>query len=183
MDIIEAHWLQQAQHCCSPNYDDRPDCQIDTIVIHNISLPPGEFGGHYINDLFTNSLEIEAHDYFREICDLKVSAHLLIDRQGVVTQFVGFDKRAWHAGVSEYQGRKRFNDFSIGIELEGTDWLPYDARQYTRLAEVVLALQHHYPEIQSRNLIGHSTISPGRKTDPGPAFDWWRFRGLLAAFA
>ena len=145
-------------------------------------MPPGEFGGSYINDLFTNSLDAGVHDYFREICHLKVSSHLLIDRQGVVTQYVSFDKRAWHAGASEFQGRMRFNDFSIGIELEGTDWLPYNACQYTRLAELILTLKKNYPQIKSSNLVGHSTISPGRKTDPGPAFDWWRLRGLLTAF-
>ena len=176
---IEAHWLGDVGIFRSENYDERPDCPIDTIVIHNISLPPGQFGGKYIDDLFTNCLDPQVHEFFVDICDLKVSSHLLIDRQGAVTQYVGFDKRAWHAGVSSYKGRERFNDFSIGIELEGTDWLAYDARQYDRLAEITLALQARYPLITTDNIVGHSTIAPGRKTDPGPAFDWRRFLGLL----
>jgi len=183
MYAIENHWFVQARHCSSPNYDERPDCAIDTIVIHNISLPPGEFGKPYIEQLFTNCLNPQVHEYFVAIHELKVSAHLLIDRNGLITQFVGFDKRAWHAGVSSYQGRERFNDFSIGIELEGTDWQPYDASQYETLARVILALQGTYPDIRRDNLVGHSTISTGRKTDPGPSFEWSRLTGLLTAFA
>lgn len=183
MQLIDAHWLAEAKYCCSPNFDERPDCCIDSIVIHNISLPPGQFGGNYIDALFTNCLDPQVHEYFVDICDLKVSSHLLIDRQGDVTQYVGFDKRAWHAGVSSYNGRACFNDFSIGIELEGTDWLPYDVRQYFKLAEITLVLQQYYPEIETGNIVGHSTISPGRKTDPGPAFDWRRLHGLLESIA
>ncbi len=182
MSPVVGHWLTDARSCCSPNYDERPSCQIDTIVLHNISLPPGQYGSRYIDLLFTNGLNPADHEYFATISDLRVSSHLLIDRQGEVTQYVGFDKRAWHAGKSSYLGRERFNDFSIGIELEGTDWQPYEATQYEVLAHVILVLQATYPAILTENLVGHSTISPGRKTDPGPAFDWGRLRGLLMAF-
>ena len=179
MWVIENHWLQNARHCRSPNCDARPSCSIDTIVIHNISLPPGRFGGPYIDQLFTNSLDRGAHEYFQQICHLQVSAHVLISRDGSITQYVGFDQRAWHAGKSAYQGRERFNDFSIGIELEGTDCEPYDARQYNSLAQLIRLLQSEYPAIEDNNLVGHSTISPERKTDPGPAFDWSHLRHLL----
>lgn len=180
MDIFE-HRLHGAQQCHSPNFDERPDCIIDTVVIHNISLPPGEYGGCYINDLFTNTLNPSAHAYFAEICDLRVSAHLLIDRFGSVTQFVPFDKRAWHAGQSSFNGRERFNDFSIGIELEGTDHVPYEAGQYVRLAQLVVLLMKYYPAITRHNIVGHSTIAPMRKTDPGPAFEWPRLCAMIAA--
>jgi AmpD protein len=179
MSSIENHWLSSARQCPCPNFDERPGCRVDTIVLHNISLPPGQFGGPFIEHLFCNCLDPEKHEYFQQICQLKVSAHLLIDRNGDTTQFVAFDKRAWHAGVSAYRGRERFNDFSIGIELEGTDWLPYDLRQYETLARVILALQHTYADINTDNIVGHSTIAPGRKTDPGPAFEWSRLTGLL----
>lgn len=179
---VKNHWLTNATHCQSPNWDDRPSVEVDTIVIHNISLPPGQFGGAYIDQLFTNRLDPDQHEYFAQICHLQVSAHVLVDRRGQLTQYVGFDKRAWHAGQSCYQGRERFNDFSIGIELEGTDWQPYDARQYETLAHLVMVLQHCFPAITDGNLVGHSTIAPQRKTDPGPAFDWNRLYGLLAAF-
>lgn len=182
MYAIENNWLTAARHCPSPNCDDRPDCDIDTIVVHNISLPPGEFGGPFIDQLFTNCLDPAAHEYFETIYTLEVSAHLLIDRAGMVTQFVGFDKRAWHAGVSSYQGRQFFNDFSIGIEVEGTDWQPYEAEQYATLASVILALQSAYPKISLSKIVGHSTISPNRKTDPGPSFEWKRLTGLLNVF-
>lgn len=181
LSTINQHWLTGASHCLSPNFDERPECAIDTVVVHNISLPPGEFGGCHIDELFTNTLDPATHPYFVEICDLKVSAHLLVSRAAVVTQFVAFDKRAWHAGLSSFNGRERVNDFSIGIELEGTDDVPYEAAQYECLARLVLSLSSAYPEIVSGNLIGHSDISPGRKTDPGPAFDWPRLYGLLEA--
>lgn len=182
MCAIENHWLSGARRLCSPNCDERPRCEIDSVILHNISLPPGQFGGSFIDQLFCNSLDPERHEYFREICDLKVSAHLLINRSGEVTQYVPFDNRAWHAGLSRYRGRERFNDFSIGIELEGTDWQPYDSRQYEILARVILELLKTYPAICVDNILGHSTISPGRKTDPGPSFDWSRLYGLISAF-
>lgn len=179
VEIVE-HWLVGARHCCSPNFDDRPACVIDTLVVHNISLPPGEFGGRFIDALFTNCLDPAMHPYFERICELQVSAHLLVDRAGVVTQFVPFDKRAWHAGESSFEGRTRFNDFSIGIELEGTDHVPYQEIQYLRLAQLVVLLMQHYLAITPTNIVGHSTISPGRKTDPGPSFDWPHLRGLIS---
>lgn len=176
---IDQHWLSGVYHCPSPNFDERSECAIDTLVIHNISLPPGEFGGCHIDELFTNSLDPAGHPYFAEICDLEVSAHLLISRDAEVTQFVAFDKRAWHAGKSNLNGRERVNDFSIGIELEGTDDVPYEGPQYLCLAQLVLLLSNAYPNINRSGIIGHSEISPGRKTDPGPAFEWPRLYGLL----
>ena len=170
---IVNHLLVEAVHCHSPNQDERPvDISIDSIVIHNISLPPGEFGGPHISQLFCNRLDSTDHPFFDEICHLQVSAHVLIDRTGICTQYVGFDKRAWHAGQSCYQGRQRYNDFSIGVELEGTDHIEYEPVQYERLASLTAALMQQYPAICTENIVGHETISPGRKTDPGPAFDW-----------
>ncbi len=180
MEIAE-HWLTGCKHCPSPNYDGRVAAVIDSVVVHNISLPPGEFGGRHIEALFSNVLDPALHPYFAEIHHLRVSAHLLIDRQGSCCQFVGFDKRAWHAGRSSYQGREEFNDFSIGIELEGSDHVPYTAEQYLRLAEVITLLKRHYQAIVDENIVGHDQIAPLRKTDPGPAFDWLRLRGLLIA--
>jgi len=179
MKIVN-HWLLQADQCRSPNQDERPSgTVIDSIVIHNISLPPGEFGSAHVSALFCNRLDTTAHPYFKEIGHLQVSAHVLIDRNGVCTQYVGFDQRAWHAGQSSYQGRQRFNDFSIGIELEGTDDVPFETLQYTRLIEVTRALMNQYPAITIGNIVGHETISPDRKTDPGPAFDWQRYTGSI----
>lgn len=177
---IEAHRLAGAEQCLSPNCNDRPDGEISLLVIHNISLPPGQFGGPHIRELFTNCLDPDAHPYFHDIAGLEVSAHLLIDRQGRVTQFVPFDKRAWHAGRSCYQGRENCNDFAIGIELEGTDTEPYTDRQYEVLARVTQALLLAYPGMTEQRICGHSDIAPGRKTDPGEAFDWCRFRAALA---
>jgi len=172
--------LQEARQVPSPNCDDRPaDSGIDLIVIHGISLPPGEYGGPWIDALFTNTLDPDVHPYFAEIHQLKVSSHLLIRRDGEVVQYVPFHRRAWHAGVSQYKGRERCNDFSIGIELEGTDEELYDSRQYQRLAEVITALQQTYPKLSSQRLAGHSDIAPGRKTDPGPAFSWSQLYALL----
>ena len=166
----------------SPHYDERPDPDdIGLVVIHNISLPPGQFGGRWIDDLFCGRLDPDAHPYFRDIAHLRVSSHLLIARDGAVTQYVPFDRRAWHAGVSNWQGRERCNDFSIGIELEGTDDLPFDDAQYARLVQVLPALFARYPRLGSRKLTGHSDIAPGRKTDPGPYFDWSRLHAMLAA--
>lgn len=172
--------LDCARQIPSPNQDDRPaGVVIDLVVIHNISLPPREFGGPWIDALFCNCLNPAAHEYFRDISQLRVSAHLLIARDGRVTQYVPFQRRAWHAGESCFQGRDRCNDFSIGIELEGDDVTPYEDVQYKVLADAVVSLMRSYPEIGPDRIVGHSDIAPGRKTDPGPAFDWDRFRNLL----
>jgi len=149
------------------------------IVIHGISLPPGEFGGAWIDDLFLGRLDQAAHPYFAEIAHVRVSAHLLIRRDGSVTQYVPFHLRAWHAGVSSFDGRAGCNDFSIGIELEGTDDVPYAEAQYLNLARVIAALQQAYPSL--RAIAGHEDIAPGRKTDPGASFDWARLGVLLAS--
>jgi len=150
------------------------------IVIHCISLPPGEFGGDWIDRLFTNTLPPDAHPYFAGIHHLRVAAHALIRRDGSITQYVPFHQRAWHAGVSSYHGREVCNDFSIGIELEGTETVDYTGDQYTSLAELVAALLAHYPSLSRQAITGHSDIAPGRKTDPGPSFQWALFSRLLA---
>ncbi|MGZ5094780.1 MAG: 1,6-anhydro-N-acetylmuramyl-L-alanine amidase AmpD [Burkholderiales bacterium] len=161
----------------SPNCDERPaDCAIDLLVIHAISLPPGEFGGSAIEDLFLNRLDPSAHPYYRGIADLKVSAHFLVRRDGALVQFVSCVRRAWHAGASSWRGRARCNDFSVGIELEGSDDAPFEAAQYDSLATLAQSLTHAYPVAE---IVGHSDIAPGRKTDPGPHFDWKRFRASL----
>jgi AmpD protein len=167
----------------SPHFDGRPaNAVAELIVVHGISLPPGEFGGPWIDRLFTGNLPPDAHPYFREVAapGRRVSAHVLIRRDGRVIQYVPFGSRAWHAGQSEYRGRPSCNDFSIGIELEGTDAIPYTEAQYDQLSRVVRALLAAYPLLSSTHITGHSDIAPGRKTDPGPAFDWPRFRRLLA---
>jgi len=172
--------LNAARQVLSPNSDDRPaGVAIDLIVIHGISLPPGAFGGPWIDALFANTLDPAAHPYFAAVAGLRVSAHLLIRRDGEVVQYVPFHRRAWHAGASQYAGRSGCNDFSIGIELEGADHLPYDDRQYTPLAAVIRTLWQAYPTITPDRLAGHADIAPGRKTDPGPAFDWARLWRLL----
>ena len=174
-------WLDNAQQIPSPNHDDRPEGEeISLLVIHNISLPPGEFGGPWIDRFFTNRLPPDEHPFFAEIADVRVSSHLLIRRTGEVVQYVPFDKRAWHAGVSEFDGRERCNDFSIGIELEGADETPYTDEQYMQLVEVTRQLQKSYPTITLERITGHSDIAPGRKTDPGPAFDWERYRKSIS---
>lgn len=173
--------IAPARQLASPNFDARPPGTIiDVLVIHGISLPPGEFGTGAIEALFTNTLDFMAHPYFQEIRGLTVSSHLLIDREGELTQFVSFKDRAWHAGESFFRGRSRCNDFAIGIELEGTDTDPYADAQYAALAAVAGALAAAYPGISSRTIAGHADVSPGRKTDPGPAFEWQRlYHGLL----
>ncbi|MGB0732980.1 MAG: 1,6-anhydro-N-acetylmuramyl-L-alanine amidase AmpD [Pontibacterium sp.] len=172
---IHNGWLQTATKCPSPNFNQRPNpADISLLVVHNISLPPNEFGGGYIEQLFQNQLDPNAHPYFADICHLKVSAHALIKRDGSVVQFVSFDERAWHAGVSQYQGREDCNDFSIGIELEGADHIPYTDEQYVSLNQLHKALCAAYPSLNPAQITGHSDIAPGRKTDPGPAFDWQR---------
>jgi AmpD protein len=157
----------------SPNCDARPpDSTIDLIVVHGISLPPGQYGGPYITQLFANRLDPREHPYFAEIAGLKVSAHLLIRRDGAMIQYVPLDKRAWHAGRSEFQGRANCNDFSIGIELEGSDDVPFTDEQYAALGRLTMALREAYP---IRGIAGHNDVSPQRKTDPGPCFDWVRY--------
>lgn len=173
-------WLYPVREVPSPNCDNRPaGAPIDVLVIHAISLPPGEFGGHGIDRLFTNTLEPDEHPYYREIAGLRVSSHVLIDRAGRVTQYVSFRDRAWHAGASCFAGREACNDFSIGIELEGADDVPYSENQYSVLADMTRLLQYHYPDITDDHIVGHCDIAPGRKTDPGPAFDWTYYRCLL----
>ncbi|MEE4378426.1 MAG: 1,6-anhydro-N-acetylmuramyl-L-alanine amidase AmpD [Candidatus Competibacteraceae bacterium] len=172
--------LTEARQVPSPNCDDRPpNVAVDLLVIHGISLPPGEFGGPWIDALFTNTLDAAAHPYFQTISPLRVSTHLLIRRDGEIVQYVPFQRRAWHAGQSVFQGRERCNDFSIGIELEGTDTMPYTDQQYRQLAAVIQALQGVYPAIIRERITGHADIAPRRKTDPGPAFEWPRLWGLL----
>jgi AmpD protein len=173
-------WLAGARRCPSPNRDARPEsCPVNLLVIHNISLPPEEFGGQWIEDLFLNRLDPQAHPYFAEIADLAVSAHLLIRRDGEMVQFVPLSERAWHAGQSCFEGLERCNDYSIGIELEGSDQQAFTDAQYHRLIEVTREIMRCYPDITPERIAGHSDIAPGRKTDPGPRFDWERYRGAL----
>lgn len=177
---IEAHWLQGAVRIPSPNCGDRPaGVSIDLLVLHNISLPPGQYGGGHIQAFFQNQLDTQVHDYFAEISALQVSAHLLIERDGTLVQFVPFNRRAWHAGQSCFEGRSDCNDFSIGIELEGCDDEAYTDLQYLTLAAVSRSLLTAYPELTVERIVGHCDIAPGRKTDPGPSFDWERLRRLL----
>ncbi|MBN0987694.1 1,6-anhydro-N-acetylmuramyl-L-alanine amidase AmpD [Amphritea pacifica] len=177
---IREGWLSGAERCPSPNFNQRPDSmQPRLLVIHNISLPPKKFGGGYIRDFFLNRLDSRADPYFATISALQVSAHLLIERTGQMIQFVGFDQRAWHAGQSNYAGSDNCNDFSIGIELEGADHIPYTDVQYRQLARVTAALISYYPEMGTEHITGHSDIAPQRKTDPGPAFNRNYFYRLL----
>ena len=165
--------LSHIRYLSSPNFDARPmGTQINLLVIHGISLPAGKFGASYIEALFCNHLDCAAHHSFADLENVHVSSHLFIDRAGVLTQFVPFTQRAWHAGLSQFGEQMNCNDFSIGIELEGTDTIPYTALQYKTLAEVTQVLLAHYPQITRERIVGHSDIAPGRKTDPGPAFDW-----------
>jgi len=174
--------LRPAIQCPSPNQDERPGGALpELIIVHGISLPPGEFGGKQIESLFTNCLDWNAHPYFQGIEGMQVSAHLLIRRDGEVIQFVPFGRRAWHAGVSSFRGRTCCNDFSIGIELEGTDEMPYTDEQYRHLVAAVLAISNAYAEISPRHIAGHCDVAPGRKTDPGPAFDWLRLYDELGS--
>lgn len=167
--------LQQARQCPSPNHDERPaGCTPDLIVLHNISLPPYEFGTPAIDQLFTNQLDPNAHPYFATINHLRVASHLLIRRTGEIVQYVPFHKRAFHAGISTYRGRERCNDFSIGIELEGSDFVPFSDKQYQQLEQLLPALVATYPTLSLHHITGHEHIAPGRKTDPGPFFNWRR---------
>jgi len=172
-----AGWFAGARRLESPNADARPHgVAIDLVIVHNISLPPGRFGGDDVERLFTNTLDTTAHPFYATLRDLKVSAHFFMRRSGALLQFVSCERRAWHAGASSWDGRERCNDFSIGVELEGTDTRPYTARQYARLARLIALLGARYP-IDA--VAGHSDVAPGRKTDPGPAFDWRRLRSLV----
>ncbi|HSR61950.1 MAG TPA: 1,6-anhydro-N-acetylmuramyl-L-alanine amidase AmpD [Gammaproteobacteria bacterium] len=175
-----AEWLENVNRVVSPNCDARPDgAGIDLLVIHSISLPPGEYGGSYIDQLFTNTLSKEEHPYFAQVADLRVSSHLMINRRGRITQYVPFSSRAWHVGRSAFNGREECNDYSIGIELEGCDDTPYTREQYRVLAAVTRLLMSNWPAIKKDHIVGHCDIAPGRKTDPGPAFDWKAFFKLL----
>jgi N-acetyl-anhydromuramoyl-L-alanine amidase len=178
LEIAEG-WLQSARHLVSPHQNPRPDAEVSLLVIHGISLPPGEFGGPWIDDLFLGRLEAQAHPYFATLAGLQVSAHCLIHRDGELVQYVPFQARAWHAGISSYGGRGACNDFSIGIELEGTDDSGYTEAQYATLIAVTRALLLHYPALTPERIVGHSDIAPGRKTDPGASFDWGYYRQLL----
>ena len=172
--------IENVPFTASPNFDDRPASDdIDLLVIHSISLPPGEYGGPWIEKLFSNTLPADEHPYFKEIHQMKVSAHVLIRRDGTVQQFVPFHQRAWHAGASCYEKRETCNDYSIGIELEGTDDSEFEDIQYQQLAELINALDNSYDKINKNRLTGHSDIAAGRKSDPGSGFDWGRLRGLL----
>lgn len=177
---INNGWLEQQVHKPSDNCDERPEgMEVDLVVIHGISLPAGKFGEPYIEALFTNELDAGAHPDFGDLCDLKVSAHVLIDRKGKLIQFVPFHQRAWHAGDSCYGDRTQCNDFSIGIELEGCDDVPYESVQYQTLALLLKSLMTVYPAIKRDRIVGHCDIAPGRKTDPGPAFSWQQLYTLL----
>jgi N-acetyl-anhydromuramoyl-L-alanine amidase len=177
-------WFSRARQCRSPHQDERPQPEdISLLVIHGISLPPGQFGGPFIEQLFLGQLDHSAHPYFAGLMGLRVSSHFLIRRDGEVVQFVSARQRAWHAGVSQFAGRERCNDFSLGIELEGDDVTPYDAAQYTALTTLTLCIQLQWPAIRAERIVGHEHIAPGRKTDPGPSFDWLRYRAALAVAA
>lgn len=177
---VAEHRLVGARRCESPNQDERPPgSALELIVIHGISLPPGKYGTGLVDDLFCNRIDPADHPSLAELCDVRVSSHLLIDRAGQITQYVAFDRRAWHAGLSCWRGRERCNDFSIGIELEGTDLAPYEDAQYSSLTAVIRALWAAYPDLERDALVGHCHIAPERKTDPGPAFDWTRLEREL----
>jgi len=180
LQLLNNGWLANVRHCPSPNYNQRPaNTDIDLLVVHNISLPPGEFGGTYIEQLFSNTLDTTVHPYFALLKGLQVSAHALIRRDGEIVQFVPMQERAWHAGRSSFQGRVECNDFSIGIELEGTDDIPYEAIQYQQLAAMINVLRQTYPKLTNTHLLGHCDIAPKRKTDPGEVFDWEYLYHLL----
>lgn len=177
-DVWDGGWHRSAKHLASPNEGPRPEpaTLVDLIVVHSISLPPGEFGNGAVQQLFTNTLDWEAHPYYQSIRGLQVSAHFLIDRQGVLWQFVDCDRRAWHAGKSHYRGRSQCNDDSVGIELEGLEGFSFEPAQYTTLAALCQDLAHRYP---IRHIAGHEHIAPGRKQDPGAGFEWQRLQGAL----
>ena len=173
---IENHLIKNIKYIRSPNFNERSqNSSIKLIVIHAISLPPKEYGGDYVENFFLNKLKISDHEYFKEIKDLKVSSHLYIKRDGEITQFVPFDKRAWHAGESSFNGEFDCNDFSIGIELEGSDCDNFTDHQYQALIDVTKQLMNEYPDVKKNSIKGHSDIAPGRKTDPGDKFEWNRY--------
>lgn len=175
---MDSGWLKGLKRCATPNSDARPPgCAIRLIIVHAISLPPGEFGGGGVEALFSNTLDPEGHPYYRAIADLRVSAHFFIRRDGELIQFVSVEDRAWHAGKSSWHGQERCNDFSIGIELEGTDHVPFESAQYRSLVELVRRLQVEYPVDA---IAGHADVAPGRKTDPGPLFEWTVLARMLA---
>jgi len=177
---IKQGWIKSARQVISPNCDLRPDSTvINLLVIHCISLPPDKFDGTWVDAFFTNTLDPAIHPYFDEIKDLQVSAHLLIRRTGEIVQYVPFDKKAWHAGKSSFEGIDNCNDYSIGIELEGSENLPYEEIQYKILTDVTQKLLIDYPTLSPGRIVGHSDIAPGRKKDPGPHFDWNKYRSLL----
>jgi N-acetyl-anhydromuramoyl-L-alanine amidase len=172
--------LTNAECCLSPNFNERPEpLEINLLIVHGISLPAGEFEDRFIRDLFLNRLDCNAHHTFNDKVGLEVSSHLLILRNGSIVQFVPFDKRAWHAGLSEFQGRANCNDYSIGVELVGADDIKYTKEQYDSLSKVTQLLLNEYPKITLDRIVGHSDVAPGRKTDPGAAFDWCYFKNLL----
>jgi AmpD protein len=178
--IDSSGWHSEARVLPSDNFDARPvSCAPELIVVHNISLPPGCFATGAIEALFCNRLDCSTHPFYADLEGLRVSAHFLIDRRGALTQFVSCDDRAWHAGVSRFAGRSNCNDFSVGIELEGTDSEAYEPAQYERLARLIRELRSRYATLGPAAVVGHSDIAPGRKTDPGPAFSWQRLRALL----
>jgi len=177
---IRSGWLEQAQHLPSSHYSPRKlDEEINLLVLHNISLPAGDFSGHCISDLFLGQLDCASHPSFQDLAGVRVSAHCLIRRDGSIIQYVSFNDKAWHAGVSCFNNKENCNDFSIGIELEGTDDIPYTSEQYQQIIALTLCLQNQFPAIIMSNIVGHCDIAPLRKTDPGPAFDWPYFRQCL----
>lgn len=176
LKCIEQGWLTDCRRILSPHFDERLDVEdISLLVIHYISLPPEQFGGGYIDDFFQGKLDPKLHPYFEEIHSMRVSAHCLIDRCGIITQYVNFNDRAWHAGISSFEGRERCNDFSIGIELEGSNEQPFTDAQYDALQQLTKCIMAAYPSITQNRIVGHSDISPGRKIDPGQYFDWERY--------
>lgn len=179
---VQQGWLSTARRMPSDNCDARPSDEISLLVLHNISLPPGQFGAGLVPPFFCNTLDTQCHPALAELAGVRVSSHLFIERDGTLVQCVPFEKRAWHAGRSQFRGRANCNDFSIGIELEGTDTLPYTDAQYRLLADLIPALMRAYPAITAERMVGHEHIAPGRKTDPGPAFDWRRLRRSLLSF-
>ncbi|MCG9675902.1 1,6-anhydro-N-acetylmuramyl-L-alanine amidase AmpD [Vibrio chagasii] len=180
MTICSKGWYENARHVPSPYFDTRPSVgDISLLVVHNISLPPGQFGGPYIEQFFTGKLDPAEHPFFKVIHQMGVSAHCLIRRDGEVVQFVSFLDRAWHAGQSSFAGRERCNDYSIGIELEGSDFIAYTEQQYQALTELTETLVSSFPQITNERITGHQYIAPLRKTDPGLVFDWTKFKGKL----
>ncbi len=181
-EIDAQGWLDGARRSPSPHANERPDgAAIELVVLHGVSLPPGEFGGPWIEDFFTAGLDFSTHEYFETIRDLRVAPHLLVRRDGEIVQFVSFLRRAWHAGCSSWKGREECNDYSIGIELEGADTIPYTDAQYLVLARILPALVAAWPGICEGGIVGHADVAPGRKSDPGPAFDWRRLADSLGA--